>query len=1053
MIEAVKYRIFSRVTRIGFGAVLLLGSVAAAVTVVEEVVEGKSPEEIRAAMSASGLLGEAGRLMKLGNYPAAKPYLTDYLDRMKESKDRRVLALVQDVRFKLGKLGVAMGDNPQAQKYFEEYLEKKPLFRRLEVLKSLAVSCYETGNYERSVYAVTNAFGPVPVLEEEEERKASVDELKKEELGGLTKRQLKRYEREEVEAGDEFLTELSSDKPEAEEYTLQERVLLNMTLGESYAALEKWQQSVKPYQFVIDHAKKMERRGFAVMKLVTSLINLKEFDQVRSLVTELTQTEARYDIRVNMALLNAASALFNVSEYDNALLFYRMILSRQTLADHHLGRANALRREVGMPEMEVKISTNSSGRVESMLGYKYGQTFHEGGLDASAGIEMPPGLVEIEESIGSLLTLAPYEDDVIYRTGQLYLECVRPWEALCSFDLIASRDPEGQQGEQAFCSALQVMVDPLALYDRVEKRAIAFLDEKTSGLAPRQVAYQLTAAYQRQEKFKEIKTLRPYLDGFSPMKNDALVRQYECELYYMQAIADLMLLNYKSARDGFSYVLANFPGSHQEDNVRYWHTTTHLFLQDYTKALAGFDDYLKRFPKGNWVPSAWFQSGICQFGLEEYDEALGRFAHVIKTFPDASVYPDACSLRGDIYASKGGAFLDAAIYDYREAIKTAKKTQQATYAVFQMATVFELESKYDEIIELVNSYLDRYGEEADVAKAAYWIGKTKLEQGLVAEAVDAYFETIVKYGGNVRQDGVDLIISELMSVTRKLDKEERAALYSRLGAARSEAENETLQLRLRVILAEMDKTEIELGRTLISELEGLTNAPPPVLAVICDASFANKDYSRAEEMLKIFLDHFEDSEYMRAAYKLRAYDLFSQDKFNEAMKVVADAQGLYGVDDDTAWAQVMKGRISLQLDNLDSARETLRQILTVRAWRGEAYAEACYYLGELEEKAGDLKKAFGWYQRTYVLYKGLAGGYWAAEGYLASARCLQKLGRDGDMRNTYRAMLYDKYVNRLPQADTARNILGAAEVQEIADKMAAGLYTNLTASIELEEAQ
>lgn len=1050
MIETVQYRIFSRMALVGLGAVLLLCSFATAAD--EEIIEVKSPEEIRAAMSASGLLSEAGRLMKLGNYNAAAPFLVDYLDRMKDTKGRRVRALVQDVRFKLGKVNVAVGNDLEAQKYYEAYLEHKPLYRRLEVLKSLAVSCYESGNYERSIYAVTNAFGPTPVLEEEE-KKVKIDDLKEEDLGGMTKRQLKRYEREEADADNEFFAEVSADRPEDEEYTLQERILLNMTLGESYAALEEWQLSVKPYQFVIEHAQKMERRGFAVMKLVTSLINLKEYDWVRSLVVELAKTEAQYDIRVNMAMMNAASALFNVAEYDNALMFYRMILSRQTLADYHLERANTLRREVGLPEMEIKISTNMSGRVESMLGYKYGQTSQQGGLDPAAGIEMPPGLVEIEESIGSLLSLQPYEDDVIYRTGQLYLECGRPWEALCSFDLTTARDPEGERGGQAFCSALQVMVDPLALYDRVEKRAIAFLDENSDGLAPRQVAYQLTAAYQRQEKFKEIKSIRPYLDGFSPVKNNELVEQYECELYYMQAIADLMLLNYKPAQDGFNYVLATFPGSHQEESVRYWHTTTHLFLQNYAEALAGFDEYLSRYPKGSWVASSWFQSGICQFGLEEYDDALKRFTYVIDNFRDSSVYPDACSLRGDIYASKGGDFLDAAVLDYREAIKTAQKTQQATYAVFQMATVFELESKFDEIIELVNSYLNRYGEEADVAKAAYWIGKTKLAQGLVDEAVDAYFETILKYGDNVRQDGVDLIISELMSVTRKLDKEERVELYNRLEAAENEAGNETLQLRLRVMLAEMDQTRIELGRTLISELDGLTNAPPPVLAVICDASFANKDYSRAEEMLKIFLDYFEDSEYMRAAYKLRAYDLFAQDKFNEAMKIVADAQGLYGVDDDTAWAQVMKGRISLRLGNLDLARETLRQILTIRAWRGEAYAEACYYLGELEEKAGDPKKAFAWYQRTYMLYKGLANGLWAAEGYLASARCLETLGRDGDMRNTYRAMLYDKYVNRLPQIQVAKNTLGAAEVQEIAEKMAAGMYTNLTVSIESEEAQ
>lgn len=1035
----------------GVSSVLLASSPGFA----EELLDEKSPEEIRAEMSASGLLSEAGRLLKLENYTAAAPFLSDYLVRMTDSDDDRVLALMQDVRFKLGKINVLLGDSEGAQAYFEEYMVNKPIYKRREVLKSLAVSYFEVKDFENSISAVTNAFAPPPVeVVDDSEKKVKIEDLSKDELGGLTKRQMRRFEKEAEEFKDEFFDDLSADKPEEEpEYTLQEEVLLNMTLAESYAGLNEWSLSVEPYEFVIEHAEKMDRRGFAIMKLVGSLSALEEYDRVRTLIMDLSQTEARYDIRVNMAMLNAASSLFNVTQYDSALTLYRMILPRQALADHHMMKANALRREAGLSEMTITVATNESGRVETLLGYKYAETTQNDPSAATSqygGVEMPQGLVELEESIGSLLTLSPYEDDVIYRTGQLYLECGRPWEALCSFDLTAQNDPEGERGIRAFCDALQVMVNRLALYDRVEQRSLSFLKKYTEGLPPRQVAYQLTAAYQKQEKFKEIKTLRPYMDAFAP-SNDLMAQQYECELYYMQAIADLMLLDYKTAQDGFKLVLAKFPGSHQEDNVRYWHAMTQLFLQDYSTAYDEFEYYLDKFPKGNWVASSWFQSGICLFGQEQYDPAQERFTYVIDTHPVSTVYPDACSMRGDILGSKG--LLDEAIRDYREAIATAKKPGQAAYAVFQLAAVFEAESRYNEIITLVNSYLDRYGEEADVAKAAYWIGKIKMEQGLVGEAVDAYLKTILEYGGDIRQDGVDLIIAELMMTTRRLDDAERAQLRERLTIASSEADNVTLQLRLRVMLADMDGAKVELGQTLISELQDLKKAPPPVLAVICDASFAKQDYSRSEEILTIFLNYFEDSEYMRAAYKLRGFDLFAQERLDEAMNVVTEAQGLYGVDDDTAWAQIMKGRLEIIQGNLDAARKSFRMVLGVRAWRGEPYAQACYYLGKLEEQAGDPKKAFAWYQRTYSLYKGLAGGYWAAESYLASAGCLVAMGRDGDMRNTYRAMLYDKYVNTLPQAEQARQVLGAAEVLEITQKIEAGVQTNLTVEVEAEETQ
>jgi TolA-binding protein len=339
-----------------------------------------------------------------------------------------------------------------------------------------------------------------------------------------------------------------------------------------------------------------------------------------------------------------------------------------------------------------------------------------------------------------------------------------------------------------------------------------------------------------------------------------------------------------------------------------------------------------------------------------------------------------------------------------------------------------------------------------VAKAAYWIGKTKLAQGLNNEAMQAYHETIVKYGGDIDQAGVDLIITEVVNASKRvLDDDEIAALKARLNASLAEAENQTLQLRLRVLLASMDGQQIELGKQLIKELDDLQDAPPPVLSVICDASFEAEDYSRGAEILDLFRTRFEESDFLRAALKLRAFELFTAGEDEAALKIAAETQAIYGTDYDAAWAQIMKGKIELRSGDTDAARKTFSDMISVRAWRGEPYAEATFNLGRVEEAAGDHRQAFGWYQRVYFLYKGYAQGYWAAEGYLASARCLLELGLENDRRNTFRAMLFDKYVNTLPQAEVARATLGDEEVLEISQMIADGLQTNLTVTVEAEE--
>ena len=471
-----------------------------------------------------------------------------------------------------------------------------------------------------------------------------------------------------------------------------------------------------------------------------------------------------------------------------------------------------------------------------------------------------------------------------------------------------------------------------------------------------------------------------------------------------------------------------------------------LFLQRYADSYPDFEKYTKDFPEGGWVDEAFFQGGICLFGMEKYDEALERFGLVIKNYPDSSIFPGACSMRGDIYGSKG--LLDEAVADYEMAIAHAKTPRQATYAVFQMANIFEAEDRYNEIITVVETYLEQWKEEADIAKALFWIGKTRIQQGLVAEAVETYIGAIVEYGADVRQDGVDMMISELVKVSAIwLGSEEQAKLLSDLQAALDAAVDPVLQLRLRVAMAKLENSEIELGKQLINELENLDSASPPVLACICDASFEMEDYSRAAELLRIFIVKFEDSDFMRAAYRLRGSGQYAEKDYEGALATIEEAQELYGTDRDVSWAQLMKAQVLLDMGDTDEARKANMGVLNVPSWRGAPVAQATFQLGLVEEQAGNLRKAFGFFQRTYFQYKGHDGGYWAAEGYLASARILQKLDLEKDRHNTYTAMLFDPYVNDLPQAEVAREALGESEVAGIENYIATGGATNIIVAV------
>ncbi len=991
------------------GVVRLLSSSALGILILVSTARGRGDE-----LSPSVLLKESMQQMEAGQYDNAVTTMYTYLDMVGESRAPRVVSIAQDIRFKLATILVQENRLSEAASVLQDYIDQ-PIGKRRMAMRMLSTCLYETGDYEACVDVTTNALyynahpDEVAVVVSKDKKDNAISEI--------------------------------DDKSELEEdpeYTDQELVLLHLTLGEAYFKLEMWAECIDPYTYVIENTPNDQRKGYAIMQVINALIEIPDFERITAWIPQLYRTDARYDIRVNLALMNAAVALYDAGEYDSALPLYRMIIPRDELVAYQQDKLRSMRVAAGLPPEE---GATLSADEQLLFG---------GGGDTNAveEVQKPRELIELESLVAALKKLPPYENNVGYRMAQLYRTVDRYWEALRFFDRVYTADPESELGERSISEIVSLLLDDLNEVAKAEQYAFTYIGSHKEGITPRQVAYMLTGYYQHHKEMKAVKKLLPYIDEFV-RTNDANIVRYDVELYYMQAIADLMLYDYTTSEKGFKRILDEFPGSHQESNALYWYAMSKLFQQNYEGAYSVFEKYIREFPSGDWIDESYFQGGICLFGMEKYDEALKRFSFVIANFPRSDVFSGACSMRGDIYGSRGE--LDKAVADYKLAVASAKKVNQATYAVFQMAEVFEAEDRYNEIVDEVQSYLDTWQDKADIAKALFWIGKTRIQQGLVDEAVATYLDAIERFGSDVRQDGVDLMIAELVKVsTIWLGAEQQAQLIDDLRAALERTDNNVLRLRLRVTIAKLTHSEIELGKQLIKELPNLDDASPPVLATICDASFDMKDYSRSEELLNIFINRFEDSDYMRAAYKLRASGQYANKDYDGALQTIQEAQETYGTERDVAWAQLMKAQVLLDMGKIDEAREANMNVLSVPAWRGAPVAQATYQLGQVEEAAGDPRKAFGFYQRTYFQYKGHAGGYWAAEAYLASARCLAKLGLDKERINTYKAMLFDPYVNSLPQANVARKELGVVEAGAITAFLNSGGSSNITIVVETE---
>ncbi|HEY5653257.1 MAG TPA: tetratricopeptide repeat protein [Pontiella sp.] len=972
-------------------------------------------------------------------YENAVAGMLEYIDILKSSKQNRVIARVQDVRFKVAVILISDLNRPEdATKILQDYVDYPLADRPRKALDMLSLSYYKSENYAKCVATVTNALyyneNPVVVAEVSTGR-------------------------DEDEEDDEGIEDDEEIDPE---YTQDQLNALHMRLAESYFKLKQWKQCIEPFSYVVANTTNPQHQGYAIMQLIEALSNAKEFNRIIEWVPQLYRSDSRYDIRVNLGLMKAANELYKFKMYDSALPLYRMILPRDEILEFQRQRLRDMRVAAGLPpELGGTVSSDEMTLFGGDDTTK-AQSVEEVVDTAELEEQVPDEIQELSNLITVLENAPPYEQLVKFRMAEVYRDVDRFWEGVIFYDDTYIAAPESQLGERSIYNQVEILLSNLDDINEAEKKGFAYLDGCKEGMYPRLVAYSFSRYHQIKNNYKAVKPLKPYLDGFI-RTNDTDIVQLDVELYFIQAIADLIDMKYEEAEAGFKYINSEFPQSHQEGACVYWCGMAQLFSQKYTEALASFEDYSTRFASEDLASEAAFRAGLCHVGLGEYDKALNKFSYVIDIYPESDIYADAHNMRGDIYGMKGDDLLDAAIADYKKANKISmtvdsrRSVKQSSYATFKMADIFEAEDKYDEILQVVTEYKNFWDAEADIAKALFWIGKSMIKKQRYDDAVSTYMDAIVTYGSDLQQEGVDLMIDELVTISQRyLNAEKLDVLRSVLQEKVSAAENMTLKLRLQVLAALINKTELELGAELLTSLESFEHASPPVLSVICDASFNAEDYSRSTEIFDLFMKNFEESEYMRAAYKLKSYGQYANKDYEGALETAILAQETYNsMDRDMSWAQLMRGQVLLDqsiLDGDEGARQVYLDVLKVSQWRGEPVAEATFKLGQVEEKSGKLLDAFAFYQRVYIQYKGHAGGFWAAEAYLASADVLEKLGPEyaNDRRNTYRAMLFDRYVNSLPQADVARTFLGATEVAEINNYVQGGGSTNITIAVKSE---
>ncbi|MBI9020019.1 MAG: tetratricopeptide repeat protein [Verrucomicrobia bacterium] len=756
------------------------------------------------------------------------------------------------------------------------------------------------------------------------------------------------------------------------------------------------------------------------------------------LLSALFRGDTRYDTMLNLTLLRMGDKMFDSQRYNQARILYGKITPRPEL--------------IAWLAQEVELlKQKNAGRKEWRK-------------EDSARKET------FENNILLLNDIPDYSVYVTYRVAQIFAEQTRYWEASALFDRLYKQTPASDEGKGAFLQRVMLLFE---LDQDEEAIAVAeeYIQSNTSGLYPRLVCIQLMQHYLAVKQYDDALALVATMDRWTRPANDAELDQ-ETTLRYMVGFTHFQAGDYDEAYAAFDRVARLNPNSQAGMDTGYWKAMCRLLQMKYKEAYEAFVSYRQTWPRATFAPAALFRAGVCRFGLEDYAGAKKAFQEFVDSYSRDTLMPEVLSMLADLQAADGQ--IDEALAGYRRAIELVKVNYErqrdpvlkkqivvpATYAVVQAAQTLEADAeayreekeyqvateKLQEIITLVEDYLDAFGQDSDFAPGVFWTGRAQIQLGQVEEAVSSYLDAVLRFGKEPAAEGVADILFDLAGIIeRKLTPEQREQTIEKIRAARERAATRALQIRLDVLLAELDDTTDELGRTLLAGEKDLSVVPPAGLSLMCAALLETGDVSRSQEFYDHFTANHEGSVFMKNAYRLRSEELYQQGDLDQALKLAEETLAQYGGSPGTGWAQVMKGRVQTDQKKYEEAVKTFKAVFSVGAWRKEAVAEATYRLADAYVLQGDYRKAFAFFQRTYLIYKASNDGLWAAESYLRSAECLRKLGQEPAARNTYRAMLLDDYVKEHPRAVVAREALGS---QEVAELMSAG--TNAMESVEAE---
>ncbi|MDF7806388.1 tetratricopeptide repeat protein [Pontiellaceae bacterium B12219] len=777
-------------------------------------------------------------------------------------------------------------------------------------------------------------------------------------------------------------------------------------LAEALYQQEKWAEAMKPLGLLLRTAKDAQVRAGAAVMLVTCYVRLDDFASLFEFLPKC-EPSARFDVGLNVALLEAGDSHYNKGEYQKALLLYRLVLTKSDLTLHYENRIR---------ELKLAMKPFAAGGAQTLSEYKEMQQKQE------------KLLARLRAQYEVITGFQDYDMDVVLRMAQCYSDLGRNWPAHAIYRRIFTENPESELADQACYSAFSVMLDEqewaLATaegFDYIEKRPDGeYLDDITLNLIQLRLQQeQLEPAYEMGLQALELSPDHKYVD----------------QVNYLLGYICFQRLEYGEALSFFTKILGAWPDSRYYESAEYWRAMSLLFLGDFEKAESAFLGYLSnpKYDEKVYGEDASYRLGIAQYGEEKFQASEETLRAFVADYPESSLLSEAYAMLGDLRGAEGE--LDVALDYYRLAMEKALSVVHLNYPLFQAAKTMELAKRYPELVVLMTDYLEEQGARGDFANAVYWRGKAYKALDEYPRALNSYFEAVDEFGNEAELDGIDVILNEIVS-----DYESEALegyrsiiledLDAHLEAAMSSGKR-TLELRYKTIFANITTgEEREAFLDSIVRPESIPASGSSTLVVIAKEGVKRGEYELVQEAYDRFMSRYPISNQMLYIMNAQMDALIGRYRFDEAIALAEEILLKFGYSRSVAHARMRRGDAYRLKGDYENALGAYTEVLSIREWRGPLTPEALYYSGLCKMELGRVEEAFAYFQRIYVLYEEYAE--WVAPAYDRSIQCMERLGGyNQEIINTCREMLANESVASTPEGLKAKRRLEESGVVEV----------------------